>query len=259
MTRHAAAVSRLCIPPNMWRRAGLGTALAIPRSMNVLLLLIAAAPPLIDNSVPRERTYYNDAEANAERDREAAYLAADPTMMLSLEDERVRRFQLTPLVGMEVATLHPLLDAPRGTAGLVGRPVRVGFAPAYGLAADWRVGYFTVGARYQGSVFVDADPLREDLYLNKVYADVGFNVRAKILLFTGYLSGGYAFAATRDAIHHGVGGKAGIGFDFLITRAFSLGPGFSFDVHAYRPAGSANGIWLTSFGGTSQLRIAFHI
>lgn len=207
----------------------------------------------------KEKTYYNGAEANRARDREAAYVTADPAGRSYSERERVRMFQVTPIFGMEFASLDRILTRTDGGLTSTNVPTSFGFAPATGLALDWRLGYFTIGARYQGSVFLDNDISTNDLYLNKVYADFGFNVRAKVMLFSATVSGGYAFAVTRDLFAHGVGARVGVNFDFLITKFFSLGPGFAFDVHAYRQPGTNGNTMITAFGGTSQLRIGFHI
>ena len=163
------------------------------------------------------------------------------------------------MAGFEVITMNPVLEGRAGTPITQRYGGRYAYAPAYGIAADWRLGYFTLGFRYQGSAFVDRDPARLDVFLNKVYADFGINARAKVLLFSALVSGGYTVAVNSATVNHGVGGRASLNFDFLISPGFTLGPGFSFDVQAFTPQGSRIGTYVTTFGGTSNLRIGFQI
>ena len=72
----------------------------------------------------KEKTYYNGAEANRARDREAAYVTADPAGRSYSERERVRMFQVTPIFGKSnlIYTLvraDGLIVVPLNMGGLV--------------------------------------------------------------------------------------------------------------------------------------------
>ena len=215
---------------------------------------LAEDTPRVEGGSRGEQTYYNNAEKRAAHERAVGTLSTDP-YAATIERERVRLFYIVPSVGVEIATIGTQLFLP-GAANAGTTPTTVVAAPAYGVNLGWRIGHFNLGARYQGAAFMN--PSAPSVNLNKVYAEIGFNSRAgRVMIFNGYIAGGWAFAVTPDQFANGAGGKAGITFDFLITRFFSLGPGLSFDVHAYNPGNTGN--WSVAYGGTGFLRAGFHL
>jgi len=204
-----------------------------------------------------ERSFYNDSERREAHEKAVAVITAEG-YQTELARERVRRFYLVPELGIEIATVGAYLYSAPGTLTAERTKQGVGVAPAFGVQFGWRLGHFNLGARYQGSVFFDSSAVNPSLNLNKAYAEVGFNTRKGAMIFSGFLAGGYAFAITEDTFTNGVGGKAGVSLDFLISRGFTLGPGVSFDVHAYNPAGAGQN-WVVAYGGTAFLRIGFQL
>jgi hypothetical protein len=202
----------------------------------------------------RERTYYSTAERYRAHERDAVVLAADPERS---ERERVRSFYLVPEIGTEIATIGAQIYAQPGQATVARSSSVVAAAPAFGVQLGWRLGHFNLGARYQGAVFVDNVGTLPTLNLDKLYAEIGVNAHAGPMLFQAFVDAGYAFAVTRNSYTNGVGGKIGFNFDFLVTRAFTLGPGVAFDVHAYDPFAGPQ--WVVAYGGTAFLRLGFQI
>jgi hypothetical protein len=123
---------------------------------------------------------------------------------------------------------------------------------AYGALAGFRIGKLSIGGLYQrtdvmtGANFLD---------LNKLYGEVGLNLRLGILMIVLHADVGWAFVNSGGAIFNGVGAKAGVAFDFYPIRILSIGPGAAFDVQGYSLPGGFTG----SYGATFQLRVGIHI
>lgn len=219
------------------------------------------APFTSSSSYSQRETYYNEVERRrahnervfGTRPNSESNLGTGVTYSPDqVRTEEVRNFYLVPNIGMELANLSPQMfpgDTRVATAG--GDHVHV--APAFGATGGWRLGYFNLGARYQGSIFSDYNAAT--LVLNKVYGEFGFNARSGNVLLSGFIDAGWAFAHTRGELTNGLGGKAGFGIDFLVNRYLTIGPGISFDAHAYRP----NEEWLVAYGGTANLRVGFQL
>lgn len=222
-------------------------------------LLLAAPAALADKNPIAEqnaRSFYNDAERRKWTPESMPVGDALSTMDVREDDEvRVRRFYLMPIVGGEISTAGgSFRRAPDGSVdGQLERGEVYG-APSFGALVGWRLGGFTLGARYQGSIF--SDPELDRLMLNKVYGEIGFNARRGRAIFNGYLDLGWAFATNRtEGLRNGVGAKAGFGVDFLLTRFLSIGPALEFDVQAYR----TDPDWVAVYGGSALLRLGIQL
>jgi hypothetical protein len=123
---------------------------------------------------------------------------------------------------------------------------------AYGALAGFRIGHLSIGGLYQRT---DVMTGANYLDLNKLYAEVGLNLRVSILMIVLHADLGWAFANSGGATFEGVGGKAGIAFDFYPVRILSIGPGADFDVQGYSLPSGFTG----SYGFTLQLRVGIHI
>jgi hypothetical protein len=221
----------------------------------VSFLVLSTLVPAL--AAAEERTFYNAKERHERHARDVSELKSEGYAD-RLATDRVRAFYVVPQIGMEIATVGAEIYNPPGPGlSLTRTPSSLAAAPAYGLNLGWRIGHLNLGARYQGATFFEQGTTNPTLTLNKVYAEAGFNVHRGVMLFNGYLAGGWAFAVTNGAFVNGAGGKVGVSFDFLVNRFFSMGPGVSFDVHAYAPNGGNN--WTVAYGGTLLLRLGFHI
>jgi hypothetical protein len=123
---------------------------------------------------------------------------------------------------------------------------------AYGALAGFRIGMLSIGGLYQRT---DVMTGANYLDLNKLYGEVGLNLRLGILMIVLHADIGYAFVNSFGATFNGVGGKAGVAFDFYPVRILSIGPGADFDVQGYSLPSGFTG----SYGATFQLRVGIHI
>ncbi len=222
--------------------------------------LLVAAPfvaladdqPVVENNT---RTFYNYAERHAW----SPTVLPTTEALATVDNEKdyevsVRNFYLVPFIGGEVATVGGTFRR-TSTGGITGTTQRseVYAAPAFGALLGWRLGAFNVGARYQGAIYTDAELDR--LMLNKVYGELGFNARRGRAIFNAYLDLGYAFARNSgNPTRHGIGGKLGVGVDFLITRFLSIGPALEFDAQAL----SVDSNWVALWGGSALARVGVH-
>jgi hypothetical protein len=224
------------------------------------LTLLTAAPSVLADGKPlveqNTRTFYNEAERSSWRVTHVPENQALQTIDVEKDyDVDVRRVFLTPIAGGEVNTVGGTYY--RTADGSVMGETRVSAiygAPTFGALLGWRLGGLNLGARYQGSLFNDTN--LNNFMLHKVYGEIGLNVRRGRAIYNVYLDAGYAFATSRSqGLRNGIGGKVGVGIDFLLTRYFSLGPALEFDVQAYR----TDPVWVAAYGGSGLLRIGFQL
>jgi hypothetical protein len=123
---------------------------------------------------------------------------------------------------------------------------------SYGAIAGFRLHRLSLGLLYQRDDVLSG---ANGLDLNKLYGEVGLNLRLGILMIVLKADVGYAFAQAYGDLYNGVGAKVGAAFDFYPIRILSIGPGADFDVQGYStPAGFAG-----TYGATFQLRVGLHI
>jgi hypothetical protein len=123
---------------------------------------------------------------------------------------------------------------------------------AYGAIAGFRIGKLSIGAVFQRTdVLAGIDGVN----LDKVYAQVGLNLRISILIIVLHADIGWAGMEYANTINNGVGAKGGVAFDFYPIRILSIGFGADFDVQGY----SLQSGWISSIGTTFGLRVGVHI
>lgn len=155
-----------------------------------------------------------------------------------------------PEVGAEITELGSVLLEDDGS---LAWDVRGAAGPSIGLASGVRLGPFLVGGRYQRTIYRRAS--FGQLNYNKLYAEVGLRARAGIAEGGIYFDLGWAFIDADRFFISGAGGKVGGSLDLFLTPWFSLGPGASLDLHAYRPLPMTV---VGAYGGTFYLRIGFY-
>lgn len=248
------------------------------RVILVMSLCLFASTSFADEEAFSERrsdgttthTVYNDTEEKSatmtRSNNDAAGEAGAVFQRGDAEPIQLRRFFLAPVAGIEVGTVGTVVARNNtGNFDERGLTTGIGAGPAYGAVLGWRLGNFSLGARYQGSMFRDGGNGRitgingtndvGNLTLHKAYGELGFNSRSGRLIFSGFLDYGWTGVATQNTFHNGMGGKAGVGLDFLVTRFFTIGPGLDFDVHSYRLPAE----WVVAYGATATLRVGFQI
>jgi hypothetical protein len=123
---------------------------------------------------------------------------------------------------------------------------------AYGAIAGFRIGKLSIGALFQRTDVLSGI---NGVNLDKVYAQVGLNLRISILIIVLHADIGWAGLEYANTINNGVGAKGGVAFDFYPIRILSIGFGADFDVQGYSlPSG-----FISSIGTTFGLRVGLHI
>ena len=159
-------------------------------------------------------------------------------------------FQLTPFVGAEVTRYgFAGIDA----NGLTGGDF-VATGVTFGALAGFKLGPLSLGVLYQRTEEIDKPP-GLDLNLNKLYAEVGFNIRASIMIAVIHFDFGWAFFEANSKTEQGFGGKFGVALDFYPLKWLSLGLGVDCDLQGFDTEKKLIG----GFGGTFVFRAGLHI
>jgi hypothetical protein len=162
-------------------------------------------------------------------------------------------FYLVPEGGYEIGSLE------RGVYRGFGATARNVFfqGPATAIALGGRWGAFNLGLRWQGTF--GNDNFANAIW-NKVYGEIGGNIRASRFISNIYVDLGYAsLAAAQNLYLNGIGGKVGATADVYPASWFSLGVSASFDLQGFAPPTGNNLAWVNSVGGTFMGRMGFHI
>ncbi len=160
-------------------------------------------------------------------------------------------FQLTPFVGAEVTRF--------GFAGLDSTGLKSGDYVAsgitYGALGGFKLGPVSVGVLFQRTEELDT-PQNLSLNLNKLYGEIGMNVKAGKMIAVMHLDFGWAFFQPGNAkTEEGFGGKLGLALDFYPIKWLSLGGGVDLDIQGFDTERGLIG----GFGGTFVFRVGLHI
>jgi hypothetical protein len=165
-------------------------------------------------------------------------------------------FYVVPEFGVETGVLS------RGVyLGPAATTRNVGFATGIAsLAFGLRFDNVNLGIRYQGS-YAGKNYL-DDLQFHKVYGELGFDWRRQVYVANLFFDFGYSGLLSTNTFLNGLGGKAGVAFDFYVAKWFSIGPVVSFDVQGFNtglPNAAGNPIWVNTLGASIFGRLGFHI
>jgi len=151
--------------------------------------------------------------------------------------------------------------------GSISRAVYYGYSTAVtgkffsgtatSLALGGRFGDVNLGVRWQGTITGDES---NNAFFNKIYAEIGGNIRWSHFLVNIYFDFGYAgLSASNVAYLNGLGGKIGATFDYFPVSWFSIGPTASFDAQGFAPPAGLSASWINALSTTLGGRIGFHI
>ncbi len=165
---------------------------------------------------------------------------------------------VTPFVGLEIGRMGyaGVNSASTTTAPGIKSGSFVFDGLAYGGGAGFRIGGLSIGAIYQRTQ-ADGPNAGSSLNLNKLYGEVGINIRTSFIMTIIHFDFGWAFFG-QDGLSRqdGLGGKVGIALEFYPVRILSLGVGADFDAQGFFPSGSSA---IGTYGGTFLARVGLHL
>ena len=130
---------------------------------------------------------------------------------------------------------------------------------AWGAFLGFRIGLISLDALYQRTDLAKTGDGR-GVGMNKLYADLGFNLGSGKIRGVIDIGFGYSFLDIDGAQRsQGFGGRIGLSLDYFPSKWFSLGPTASFDAQGYNNSSGDNKSVVGAYGGTFTGRIGFHL